>query len=321
MGCGFSKPSKEDIDFNKKIKPEMKTLNNGLKCPIIGLGTALIKDKEHIDVVYQSIKNGVRLIDTEPANEEFVGEGIKRVLDEGQIRREELFIVTKLELEEKENPEEALRKSLERLQLNNVDLYLDHWPSCIDIKEPNKKPIPVKDTWQKMENLVDLGLTKSIGLSNYNVENMLNVLSICRIKPVVNEVEFHPYLYQKDLKEFCDKENIILFAYNPLVRGKYCDREFIRLRCLDPFRDGPITRLFDKYQNKKITRGQIILNWHLCLGVVPIPGTSRPERMKENLGAKNFVINRINVENIGSNEERQHRFCDGFKIFGIDIFA
>ena len=315
---GFSIP---DINLNKKIEPEMKKLNNGLKCPIMGLGTALIKDEEHINVVYQSIKDGVRLIDTEPANEEFVGKGIKKVLDEGQIKRKELFIVTKLELEEKENPEEALIKSLERLQLKYVDLYLDHWPSCININEPNKKPIPVNVTWQKMDNLVYLRLTKSIGLSNYNVENMLNVLSICRIKPVVNEVEFHPYLYQKELKEFCDKEEIILFAYNPLVKGEYCDSTYIRERNFKLFKEGPVTRLFNKYNNEKITRGQIVLNWHLCIGVVPIPGTSKPERMKENLKAKNFVINKTNIENIGSNEERQHRFCDGSKIFGINIFA
>ena len=230
---GFGIP---DIELDKKIEPEMKTLNNKLKCPIMGLGTALIKDEEHIDVVYQSIKDGVRLIDTEPDNEEFVGKGIKKVLDEGQIKREELFIVTKLELKDKENPEKALRESLERLQLNYVDLYLDHWPSCININELNKTIIPVNVTWKKMENLVDLGLTKSIGLSNYNVENMLNVLSICRIKPVVNEVEFHPYLYQQDLKEFCDKEEIILFAYNPLVKGEYVERNYIYERNLDLFK-------------------------------------------------------------------------------------
>ena len=179
MGVGGPNP---DIYLDRKISPEMKTLNNGLHCPIMGLGTSLIKDKEHINVVYQSIKDGVRLIDTEPANEEFVGEGIKQALDEHIINRKELFIVTKLELEEKENPEEALRKSLKRLQLDYVDLYLDHWPSCININEPNKyKLIPVKETWEKLEDLVDLKLTKSIGVSNYNVENMFNILSIAEL--------------------------------------------------------------------------------------------------------------------------------------------
>ena len=146
---------------------------------------------------------------------------------------------------------------------------------------------------------------------------------IFNIKPVVNEVEFHPYLYQKDLKEFCDKENIILFAYNPLVKGKYCDRDYCYQSNYDLFKEAPVNKLYNKYdKNKtKITQGQIILNWHLCVGVVPIPGTSKPNRMKENLGAKNFIINNNYIEILNSYEERKHRFCDGSQIFGIDIFA
>ena len=167
---------------SSKSIPEIKQLNNGKKCPIIGLGTALIKSEEDANVVYQSIIDGVRLIDTEPANEEFVGLGIEKVIKEGKVKREDLFIVTKLELEEKEEPEKALRKSLGRLKLEYVDLYLDHWPSCLNINDPKKyKLIPVKETWQKMEKLIDLGITKSIGISNYNVENIFNILSTCRI--------------------------------------------------------------------------------------------------------------------------------------------
>ena len=97
------------------------------------------------------------------------------------VKRNDLFIVTKLELDEKEKPDNALRKSLKRLKLDYVDLYLDHWPSCISMNDPNKYKISVKDTWQKMEELVSLGLTKSIGVSNYNVENLFNILSICKI--------------------------------------------------------------------------------------------------------------------------------------------
>ena len=328
MGFGMSD---KDIDLDRKIKPEIKKLNNGFTCPIMGLGTALINDKEKIQVVYQSIIDGVRLIDTGPPNEEFVGEGIKKALDEHIVKREDLFIVTKLELEEKDNPEEALRKSLDRLKLKYVDLYLDHWPSCININEPDKyKLIPVKETWLKMEHLVDLGLTKSIGVCNYNVENMLNILSIYRIKPVVNEVEFHPYLYQKDLKEFCDKENIILFAYNPLVKGNYCDKDYIYNRNFNLYTEPTIISLYHKYGESKkedekpkrlLTKGQIILNWHLCVGVVPIPGTSKPDRMKENLEAKNFTLHNKHIETLCSYEEKQHRFLDGSNIFGINIFA
>ena len=124
--------------------------------------------------------------------------------------------------------------------------------------------IPVKETWLKMEMLVDLGLTKSIGVSNYNVENLFNILSICEIKPVVNEVEFHPYLYQKDLKDFCDKEEIVLFAYNPLVKGEYVDREVTINKRLDLFRDQRINYLKNHYFRKyNFTKGQIIPNFHI----------------------------------------------------------
>ena len=317
MGSSSQPPK---INLDKKIKNQFIELNNGKRCPIMGLGTALIKEEKDVNVVYQSIKDGVRLIDTEPDNEELVGKGIKNAIDEGIVRREDLFIVTKLELKEKEDPKKALENSLKRLNLKYVDLYLDHWPSCICINDPKKyKLIPVKDTWKQMENLVDLKLTKSIGISNYNVENIFNILSVCRIKPVVNEVEFNPFLYQKDLKEFCDKENIVLFAYNPFVRGKYVDRSFATEKHLDIFADNIICQLKNSYS--QFTKGQIILNWHLCLGVVPIPGTSNPNRMKENLGAKNFTISELVRDLMSRVESNHHRFNDGSKIFGINIFA
>ena len=319
MGCFAIQPI-SDIYLNKRIRNQFIELNDRNRCPIMGLGTALIKEEKDVDVVYQSIKDGVRLIDTGPPNEELVGKGIKKAIDEGIVRRGDLFIVTKLELEEKEDPKKALESSLKRLNLEYVDLYLDHWPSCICINDPKKyKLIPVKDTWKQMESLVDSKLTKSIGISNYNVENIFNILSVCRIKPVVNEVEFNPFLCQKDLKEFCDKENIVLFAYNPMARGEYVDRVFAAEKNLDLFNENTVCKLKESYE--KLTKGQIILNWHLCLGVVPIPGTSNPNRMKENLGAKNFTISELVRDLMSRVESNHHRFNDGSKIFGINIFA
>ena len=288
--------------------------------PKIGLGTALIKTENDIEVVFQSIKDGVRLIDTEPANEILVGRGIKKAIENGVVQRKDLFIITKLELEEKENPRNALINSLGRLQLDYVDLYLDHWPSCINFLNPEKTiKIPVSTTWNKMEQLVSEGLTKFIGLSNYNVENIFNILSTCVIKPFALEVEFNPYLFQADLKTFCDKEDIKLIAYNPLARGEYCDKDYILENKLDLFKENAIKFLAKEY-NK--TEAQIVLNWHKCLGVIPIPGTSNPQRMKENLKAMGFEIDKKYVYGLlGSLEDKQHRFNDGSKIFGIDIFA
>ena len=288
--------------------------------PKIGLGTALIKTENDIEVVFQSIKDGIRLIDTEPANEILVGRGIKKAIENKIVQRKDLFIITKLELEEKENPRNALINSLGRLQLDYVDLYLDHWPSCINFLNPEKTiKIPVSTTWNKMEQLVSEGLTKFIGLSNYNVENIFNILSTCKTKPFALEVEFNPYLYQADLKTFCDKEDIKLIAYNPLARGEYCDKDYILENKLDLFKENAIKFLAKEY-NK--TEAQIVLNWHKCLGVIPIPGTSNPQRMKENLKAMGFEIDKKYVYGLlGSLEDKQHRFNDGSKIFGIDIFA
>ena len=147
-------------------------LSNGIECPTIGLGAMLAKTE---DVVYQAIKDGTRLIDTASAykNEDLVGKGIKRAIDEGIVKREDLFIVTKLNIdEEKNDPETALKNSLERLQLTYVDLYLDHWPSVNKTKD-GVKPISMVDTWTKMEKLVESGKTKMIGCSNYNVQSLL----------------------------------------------------------------------------------------------------------------------------------------------------
>ena len=295
-------------EFPKSLK-----LNNGLEIPTMGLGTTRLRNmndanfsmkesdrnKGEDDVVYNSIKHGVRLIDTASKyeNEVEVGKGIKRAIDEGIVKREDLFVITKMWLDEKENPEKALRQSLERLNLSYVDLYLDHWPSgkCYNGKN-NFKLVSIRDIWKNMEKLVELNLTKSIGVSNYNVQNLSILLSICKIKPVVDEVEFHPYLYQKDLKEFCDLEDI---------------------KILDLLNEEIIVNLSKKY-NKTV--GQIILNWHLHLGLIPIPGTSSNDRMKENLGAFDFKMDETDYEKISS-MDKEFRFCDGVGIYGVDVFA
>ena len=302
-------------------KPKLIKLNNGLTCPIIGLGTTSMKNDE---VIYQSIKDGTRLFDTASCyqNEEEVGKGIKRALDENIVKREDLFIITKMGIDEKEDPETAIKNSLKRLQLDYADLYLDHWPSGKNYNEPGKfKLIPIKETWGKMEKLVDLGLTKSIGVSNYNVQGLLIVLSECRIKPAFNEVEFHPYLYQKNLKEFCDKENIVILSYNPMVKGQYCQRseKVIKEKNLDLFNENILKELAKKYDK---TLGQIILNWHIHVGVVPIPGTFSPNRMKENLGATEFDMEEEDIQKINNSfKDKQYRFCDSYPVYGIDIFA
>ena len=298
--------------------------SNEIKIPNIGIGTANMQSVE--EVVYQAIKDGVRLIDTASMykNEEQVGNAINKAINEGIVKREDLYVVTKFWLDEKEDPEKALRASLDRLKLNYVDLFLDHWPTgkCYN-GQYNFKLICVKEYWPKMEKCVDDGLTKAIGVSNYNVQNLLIVLSVARIKPLVNEVEFHPYLYQKDLLEFCNLEKIKILAYNPLVKGLYCKERHgkeMEEKKLDLLNEPEVKSLAEKHGK---TPGQIVLNWEIQKGVIPIPGTSKPERMKENLEATNFQLDQSDCETLEhyAEHDKEFRFADSDKIYGIDIFA
>ena len=292
-----------------------------IEIPNIGIGTSNMKNIE--EVVYQSIKDGVRLIDTASMykNEVEVGKAINKAIEDGIVKREDLFIVTKFFLHEKEDPEKALKASLERLNLKYVDLYLDHWPSGKSYNGNNNfKLICIRDYWPKVEKLVEEGLTRAIGVSNYNVQNLLIVLSIAKIKPFVNEVEFHPYLYQKKLVEFCRRENIILFGYNPLVKGCYsadtADEEHRNL-----LGEKLIIDLSKKY-NKTV--GQIVLNWSISREVIPIPMTSNPHRMIENLKSTDFTMDKEDLQKIDKlNRNQRYGQSEIWDIYDnkIDVFA
>ena len=306
---------------NKKhILRENRKLNNGMEMPLIGLGTSRINNI--VDVIYGSVKDGLRLIDTafKYGNEEDVGTGIKKALDDGLCKREELFIIGKVWIADRNDPEKAIKETLKRLQLTYLDLYLDHWPSGNDYSHPQniKQQVPIFDFWPKMEALVEKGLTKSIGVSNYNVQSLFNLLSFCKIKPVANEVEFHPYYYQENLKKFCDKENIAIIAYYPLARGNGA-RNYIKEHNgeMDSFKEECVVNLMNKY-NK--TPGQIILNWEADQGIVTIPGTSNPKRMEENIGALDFKMTEEDIESLNKFGKKM-KFCGCRRFLGMNIMA
>jgi diketogulonate reductase-like aldo/keto reductase len=296
-----------------------RELNNGMKMPLIGLGSSRISNI--VEVVSNSIKDGLRLIDTAfyYKNEEEVGKGIKVALDAGYCKREDLFVIGKLWIEHKNDPEKAIKDTLSKLGLTYLDMYLDHWPSGNNYTtEGVVKRVSVFDLWPKMEDLVDKGLTKSIGCSNYNVQSLFNLLSFCRIKPVANEVEYHPYYSQLELKKFCDLENIALIAYYPLAKGNGA-KNYVKEHNgeMDIFKEKVIVELVEKY---KKTPGQIILNWEVVQNIVTIPGTSNKERMKENLGALDFKMDEEDIKRLNQFGKKM-KFCGCRRFFGMNILA
>ena len=295
---------------------------NEAKIPTIGLGTAYMSNVA--EVVYSSIKDGTRLIDTAAVygTENGVGKGIKKAIDQGLVKREDLFIVTKLSKFDIKNPELAIKNSLKMLGLNYIDLYLLHWPKFFDYSGKNKKTniVPMHILWPNIEKLVEKGYTKYIGVSNFNVQSLLNLLSFCKIKPLVNEIEFHPYLYQKKLVEFCRRENIFLLGYNPLVRGCY-SAETADEKNRNLLGEKVIMDLSKKY---KKTVGQIVLNWSISREVIPIPMTSNINRMKENVGSCDFVMDKNDLEKIdGLNRNQRFGLSEIWDIYDdeVDVFA
>lgn len=253
----------------------IKTLNNGVEIPQLGYGVWKIPDEEAADVVKQAIDKGYRLIDTAKVygNERGVGQAIA----ESDVPREELFVTTKVWNADQgyDNTLRAFDESLERLGLDYVDLYLVHWPA--------PKFDTYVETYQALEKLYKDGRVKAIGVCNFNIEHLERIFAECEVKPAVNQVEYHPYLQQSELKAFCEKHDIQLEAYSPLMNGTHVlENEVIQ----------EIARAHDK------TPGQIILRWHVQTDVVVIPKTVTPSRMEENLNVFDFELSDVDMQRI-----------------------
>jgi D-xylose reductase len=304
-------------------------LNNGIKMPRLGLGTALVQDVANI--AYHSIKDGVRLIDTAwfYKNEKEVGVGVKKAIDEGIVKREDLFIVTKVWPCFKDNPEACLQESLTKLGLDYVDLLLDHWPyNFYYDKETGKEvgPVPLHVFWPMMEELVTKGLTRSIGVSNYNVQLLSDLLSFAKIKPVVNQFELHPYLSQRELVKYCTTNKVYAMAYFSITRA-------------GSLKKGPGTEplnlledpVFKTYAEKYgVSAGILALSWALSQEAIVIPSTSNPDRMKGNLNALNLKISKEDLDELHDKLNINFRLCDPKNpewvhmtewTKGVDIFA
>lgn len=250
-----------------------KKLENGVEMPYLGLGVYKMTDREEaLQAMTQALKIGYRTIDTAAlyGNETEVGEAIRS----SNIPREELFVTTKVWNTDQgyDQTLRAFEASLKKLGLDYIDLYLTHWP----VKEK------FVDTYRATERLYDEKLIRVTGVSNHHQHHLEKIFVKANVKPMVNQIELHPYLSQKPLLNFCKENNIAVTAWGPLGRGKILE-------------DETISNLAGKY-NK--TAAQIILRWHYQNDVITIPKSVTPSRIQENMNIFDFELAQEDIQAI-----------------------
>ena len=282
---------------------EYYTLSNGVKMPKMGLGTddvfylkklrsstnryinrflsayqrRILKprlERQLSDIIAEAIGMGYRLIDTSAAyhNEGAIGRAIRI----SGVPRDEMFVTTRATNDQqfKGTVRDGFFKSLRSLGLEYVDLYQIHWPV----------PDHYLDTWKEMERLYEEGYVKVLGVANCHEHHIEEILKVCKVPPMVNEVEVHPLFSQKKLKQYCESKNIRMEAYTPLARNDE------RLR-----RNRTLLALADKYNKTPL---QIILRWHIENGIIPIPRSTNESRLRQNIDVFDFSLTPDEVESI-----------------------
>ena len=260
------------------------TLHNGVKMPWFGLGVFKVEEgTEVIDAVKTAISKGYRSIDTAAVyqNEEGVGEGICQGMKAAGISREELFITSKVWNADfgYESTLEAYETSLKKLGLDYLDLYLIHWP--VEGK--------YKDTWRALETLYKEHRVKAIGVSNFHIHHLQDVMKDATIVPMVNQVEYHPKLTQEELRAFCQQNHIQFEAWSPLMQGQLLEEEKLK-------------EIADTH-GKSVA--QIILRWDLQNDVVTIPKSINEHRIVENTSIFDFELSAEEMEKISSLNENK----------------
>ncbi len=295
------------------------TFANGDRMPLLGLGTWKAAPGEVGAAVREAIRLGYRHLDCASvyANEPEVGAAIRGAIEAGEVRREELWITSKLwsNAHGHENVEPALRRTLADLGVEWLDLYLVHWPvpirpgvafpqSADDLLPPEAAPLA--DTWRGMEAVLELGLTRHIGVSNFSSRKLQRIQAEARLQPEVNQVERHPLLQQPQLLADCAAAGVHITAYSPLGSG---DRPAALKGADEPvLLNNPLIGTIAAEHG--CSPAQVLIAWQLACGVSTIPKSVSPERLRENLAAADLTLTPADMERIGGLDQHL-RLVDG----------
>jgi len=299
----------------------MKTLafSNGDQMPVLGLGTWKSEPGQVYAAVREAIRAGYRHLDCALlyGNEAEIGQALRDAFSDGDVTRRDLFITSKLwgNAHGRERVRPALQQSLKDLGLDYLDLYLIHWPiplspdtvipsSPAGFLQPDEAPL--HRTWQGLEDAVDAGLVRHIGLSNFSVAKIAALLPHCRLRPEVNQIELHPFLQQEALVSYCQAEGIHVTAYSPL--GSSDRPDFMKTGTEPSLLLNEV--IASIAASHACTPAQVLLAWHVCRGVSVIPKTVHPARLRENLAAAEIALTAADMATIATLDQG-YRFLDG----------
>jgi D-xylose reductase len=303
-------------------------LRSGDQLPAVGLGLWKVPRPTAADLVVEAIRVGYRHIDAacDYGNEREVGAGIRQALQRELCRREDVWVTSKLwnTYHAAEHVRPAIERSLRDLQLEYLDLYLIHFPIALRFvpfesryppewffdpaaKSPRMEPVavPIRETWEAMQELVNAGLVRNIGVCNFGCATIRDVLSYAAIKPAVLQVEMHPYLGQEKLVRFCRENEIAVTAFSPLGAQSYFSLNMARPD--ESLLEQPAVLEAAKHHHK--TPAQVVLRWGIQRGTAIVPKTVQPKRLSENLDLFDFELTSDEMQQLNA-FERGRRFND-----------
>ncbi|EAS07800.1 aldo/keto reductase family oxidoreductase (macronuclear) [Tetrahymena thermophila SB210] len=287
-------------------------LSNGQKMPAFGLGTFRTKNEQEMtNLIRTALDVGYRHIDTAKfyENEHMIGAALKTIFSEGKYKREDIFLVTKLFPNKGVKCIDVFNQQLKDLQVDYVDLLLIHFPYAPpsdDYQQWNQKP--VHQVWAELEEIHGLGLAKGLGISNFNCQMVIDLLSYCKVRPVVNQIELHVFNQQRNLVEFLKKAKVYPVGYSPMAKYN------------EVINNETVKAIAQKY-NASVA--QVLISFMFQQGVVVIPKTEKPERLQHNFDAQKLIFSEEDLEtlkNLNSNTRVVNYYSNPVFFKGVPLF-